>query len=132
MIRVAASPFIGAQFCGFKLEGADMNSTSDQRFTKVGRFNAFRLNSIFATNGSISLTTAVGGIYPTTAKGGTALVANSQVWSGVTGATPIATLTVAGAGSTTRHTLTDIYLSLTTPQGAAATCDIYISILAFT
>jgi hypothetical protein len=123
--------FQGGQFCGFVLRGANMNSTADQLFTKVGQFTAYRLNSVFVTNASISLTTAAGGIYPTTAKGGTALVASSQVYSSLTAATAILTATIAGAGSTTRHTGMDWYLSLTTGQGAAATADFYISILAF-
>jgi hypothetical protein len=131
MIRVAATPFLGQQHTGFRLLGADMNSTADQQFVKVGKFTVFRINSVFVTNASTSLTTAVGGLYPAAAKGGTALVANSQVYSALTAATVLMTATIAGAGSTTRFTNMDWFLSLTTPQGAAATADLYISIIAF-
>lgn len=131
MIRVSAVPFIGPQHTGFRLLGADMNSTSDQQFVKLGKFSVYRINTVLVTNASISLTTAVGGIYPAASKAGTALVANSQVYSSLSAATVILNATIAGAGTTTRFTAMDWFLSLTTPQGAAATADFYISVTVF-
>jgi hypothetical protein len=101
-----------------------MNSTSDQLFTKIGSFTSSMIINITATNPSISMTTAVGGIYPTTAKGGTPIVAASQVYSGLTASSVWIAVSSAATGRATN--LSTLYLSLSTPQGAAATCDFYV------
>lgn len=108
--------------------GADMNSTADQAFTfSVPATTRLSIRSIVATNGSISLTTAAGGVYPTTAKGGTAIVANTQVYTALTGgAGTKVNLTLSTGAGTTAYLATAIYLSLTTGQGSAATADIYL------
>ena len=68
------------------------------------------------------MTTAVGGFYSEAAKGGTALVAETQVYTALTGASVTLTCTMAEivAG------LATVYFALTTAQGAAATADIPI------
>lgn len=112
-----------------RLLGANMNVTTDQPFVmrQLSMLVPFRIAKITAGNGSTSLTTAVGGIYPAASKGGTAVVANSQVFSGVTGASLIVSLTIATApGNTIYAPNTPLYLSLTTPQGGAATADLYV------
>lgn len=108
--------------------GADMNSTADQAFNfAVPATARLSLRSIVATNGSISLTTAAGGVYPAASKGGTAIVANTQVFTALTGtAATKVNLTLASAANTTAYLATGIYLSLTTGQGAAATADLFI------
>jgi hypothetical protein len=75
---------------------------------------------------SASLTLAVGGFYPTTAKGGTPIVAATQIYSALTSASVLLNATVAATPLVTRFTVTPVYLSLTTAQGSAATCDIYV------
>ena len=87
--------------------------------------NPSRISKITATNASVSLTTAVGGIYPAAAKGGTAAVANSQVYSALTAAAIALDLTLA-AGTVVYAKGGQLYLSLTSPQGAAATADLYV------
>jgi len=112
-----------------RLIGANMNITTDQPFimTKFSTLVPFRIAKITAGNGSVSLTTAAGGIYPAASKGGTAVVANSQVYSGVTGASLIVSLTIAATpGNTIYAPSTQLYLSLTTGQGAPATADLYV------
>lgn len=110
--------------CLGRIVGANMNSTGDQQIPiAAGRYV---VRFITAQNPSISLTTAVGGIYTATAKGGSALVANTQVYSALTGATKIVNLTLAAVASTDARTESLLYLSLTTPQGAAATADIFV------
>lgn len=106
------------------LKAADMNVTSDQA---IG-INAAKyiLRRIVVTDASVSLTTAVGGIYTATSKGGTAVVANSQVYSALTAATKFVDLTLAAAATTDYQTAAILYLSLTTAQGAAATANVYI------
>lgn len=72
------------------------------------------------------MTLAVGGFYPTTSKGGTALVAATQAYSTATSTGVIVNAALAAGIATTRQTIGTVYLSLTTAQGAAATCDVYI------
>jgi len=105
-----------------KLIGANMNSTADQAIAIDCA--KYIVRGIIGTNASISLDTAVGGVYPTTSKGGTAIVANSQVYSALTAASKFVDLTVAS--QTDVLTAANLYLSLTTAQGAAVTADLYV------
>jgi len=111
-----------------QLISANMNSTSDQQIVIFSAPAKYIIRRIVATNASISLTTAVGGIYPAVSKGGTAIVANTQVYSGLTASGKFVDLTVASGYTSGGDVLTvkSIYLSLTTPQGAAATADIEV------
>ena len=109
------------------LIGANMNITTDQPFTSnfdLGSLS-YAVSKILVTNASISLTTAVGGIYTAAAKGGTAIVAADQVYSALTSPTSLLSLTITAAGSGSVWSV-DPILSLTTPQGAAATADFYL------
>jgi hypothetical protein len=110
-----------------KLTGANMNSTADQAFTITHPYAKFRLHSIWVHSASISLTTAVGGIYTGTGKTG-AVCSTTQVYSSLTTARKTLSISVTdtdlyGSGAGVSLTL---YLSLTTAQGAAATADFYI------
>lgn len=108
----------------FSLVGANMNSTADQQFTKLGTFTNWNAFTIVAVNPSTNLTTAVGGIYTAASKGGDAMIANTQVYTSLTssvGRQPLTFVnTLCGVRTETP------YLSLTTPQGSAATADFYI------
>lgn len=108
----------------FVLKGANFNSTSDQQLTPTFS-GKFRIKRVVVTNASISLTTAAGGFYPAAAKGGTAIVASSQVYTALTGSSLALECTLNNA-SAVLAPATPVYLSLTTPQGAAATADIYV------
>lgn len=124
--------------CGW-LYGANMNVTTDQAITISVPSAAYSINSILISNPSVSLTTAAGGFYSAASKGGVAVVANTQTYSGLTtnaanttGNLLAATLATAGlttnflaASSSTVNTNT-LYFSLTTAQGAAATADIRV------
>jgi hypothetical protein len=107
-----------------ELIGANMNSTDDQQIVIFSAPAKYIIRRIVATNASISLTTAVGGIYTAVSKGGTAVVANSQAYSTLSASTKFLDLTLAS--NTDYRTATSLYLSLTTPQGAAATADIFV------
>jgi len=110
-----------------RLIGANMNATTDQTFTLVNTGLPYRITRISATNASTSLTTAVGGVYVAASKGGTAVVANSQVFSALTTALLAVDLTiVSGQGAIIRAAALAPILSLTTAQGAAATADLYL------
>ena len=114
-----------------QLLGANFNTTDDQAITLPDTITKFCLTRIIATNASLSLTTAVGGFYPTVSKGGTSLVANTQVYSGLTAAASLLNPTLTSFANTTAFTASNltnfsIYFALTTGQGAAATADIYL------
>jgi hypothetical protein len=111
-----------------RLLGANMNSTADQQLTVFpDPSRKMRITKISGKGASVSLSTAVGGIFTGTAKSGTALVASTQVWTGLTGPTQAQDLgLVAAAAATVYPASTPLYLSLSTAQGAAALADIYV------
>jgi hypothetical protein len=114
-----------------QLLGANFNTTNDQQIAIPTTITKFQLTRIVVTNASPSLTTAVGGFYPQPAKGGTALVANSQVYSSLTTASVLLNPTLTSYANTTALTAAiltsfSIYFSLSTPQGAAAVGDIFL------
>lgn len=112
-----------------KLISANMNSTSDQRIVMFSNPSKFILRRIVVTNASISLTTAAGGVYTAASKGGTAVVASSQAYSSLSASTLFLDLTLSTTGSastTVKSSIPNLYLSLTTAQGAAATADVYV------
>ncbi len=104
-----------------KSVGVNMNSTADQAITI--RSSNYIIRRIVVTNASASLTTAAGGVYSASSKGGTAIVASGQAYSALTTAVKVLDLTLA---NTDRRTETTLYLSLTTGQGSAATANVYI------
>jgi len=106
------------------IRGANFNSTADQAIAITSTITAYRVTKITVTNCSANLTLAAGGIYPTTSKGGTALVALTQVYTALSAAAIALDLTLAV--TSTRYTAANLYLSLTTGQGSAATCDLYL------
>lgn len=108
------------------IRAANFNSTADQACAIPAAITAWMPTSIVATNCSGTFTLAVGGVYPTTSKGGTALVAASQAYTALSGATVVLALTMAANIATTRQTTNTVYLSLTTGTGSAATCDFYL------
>lgn len=117
----------GQQMVLGTLRGANFNSTADQAIAINAAVTAFQITGIVVTNCSASLTLAAGGFYPTTSKGGTPIVAAAQLYSALTGATLLLNATVAATPLVTRYTIANVYLSLTTAQGGAATCDIYVA-----
>lgn len=116
----------------YKLAGADMQSTSDQAFTKMLAFNEAIPVSITAMpkTGAASGTCA-GGVYSGTAKGGTAFVPSGASWVTLTSsATPkvFHSFVTTGSGTVMSKSVmtTAPYLSLTTGSTAACTADLYI------
>lgn len=111
------------------LVAANMNSTADQQITIFDNPSKYIIRRIVVTNASTSLTTAAGGIYTAASKGGTAVVASTQVYTTLTGSTLFLDLTLNTTGSaniTVKSSVPNLYLSLTTAQGAAATADVYV------
>lgn len=108
------------------LRSANFNSVADQTIPIVSSVTAFQITSVVVTNCSASLTTAVGGFYPTTSKGGVPIVAAIQAYSALTGTTVLLGATVAAAPLVTRYAISNVFLALTIAQGTAATRDVYI------
>jgi hypothetical protein len=109
-----------------KIIGANFNVTADQACVIPASITKWNATAITVTNCSTSMTLAAGGVYPTTAKGGTALVAATQVYSTLTSGTITINLTMLAAILATPYTVNTVYLSLTTGQGSAATCDFFV------
>lgn len=107
-----------------RLLSANMNATTDQIIPINSQ--KYTVRRILVTNASINLTTAVGGFYTAASKGGTAIVANSQAYSTLSASTKFLDCTLEAILTTDVRTESKLYFSLTTPQGAAATADIYI------
>lgn len=109
------------------LKSANMNIATDNIIPiNVAGAAKYAVTSILVTNASTSLTTAAGGVYPAATKGGTPLVASTQVYTALTGATSLLSLTLAAAATNITYTATNLYLNLTTAQGAPATADVYV------
>lgn len=121
---ISVSPSLASQRVLGQLRGANFNSTADQAITI--NVAAYAITSVIVTNCSASLTLVAGGIYPAASKAGTPIVAATQLYSALTAATILLNLTVAATPLVTRYTANPLYLSLTTAQGGAATCDLYI------
>jgi len=106
------------------VKGADFNVTTDTAIPVP--YAKYVIRKIVVTNASVSLTTAAGGVYTATSKGGTAIVAAAQVYTALTAASKFIDLTLAAGATTDSQTAATLYLSLTTGQGAAATADCYV------
>lgn len=112
-----------------KLVGANMNVQTDNIIPITPQAELFTLTRIVVTNASISLTTAAGGVYTAASKAGSAIVAAGQVYSALTTSVKFVSLTLASISLTdviNSATQTNLYLSLTTAQGAPATADVYV------
>lgn len=108
------------------LIGADFNSTADQAITIASGITKYVIRRIVVVNASLNLTTAVGGLYGAAAKSAPNIVANTQVYTALTAAAKFVDLTLTALCGTDIFTQGTIYLSLTTPQGAAATADVFV------
>lgn len=106
------------------LKGANFDTTSDQALPVP--FGKYVIHNVVVTNASTSLTLAVGGIYTDASKGGIAVVAAIQVFSGLTGSAKFIDLTLTSGVTGDTVTASTLYLSLTTAQGSAATADLYL------
>lgn len=107
----------------YVLRGANLASTEDQAFTKVGNWTGGIVSQVFATKSSAAATSAVGGVYGGAGKTAPTVVAASQSWAG--GTTPQRVINAALAANQSQINGT-LYLSLTTASTVPATADFYI------
>lgn len=110
----------------YVLAGANMQSTADQTFTKLGSFTNYVITHIVARRASGGTTVAcAGGIYSAASKAGNAWVAAAQSWINLSGAGKIVNATRAAVADTDQASAAPI-LSLTTGSTAAATADFVV------
>jgi len=118
---------------GGKLIGADFNSTADQAIPIVSPTTRYAIFRHYVINPSTSLTVAKGSLYIDPAKGGPIINATTTAFTTAQTAALDAANNAAGI-AVSNNVVTDnstIYLSLTTPQGAPATADVYVYIIPF-
>lgn len=120
-----------------QLRSANFNVTTDQAIVigpltsgNVGYLSTgatkYVITDILVMNCSASLTTAKGGFYTATSKGGTIIGATTTPFTSCVSTTTMQRLQALTNQDTTVFTAATIYLSLTTAQGGAATGDVYI------
>lgn len=119
---------------GGVLHSANFNSVADQAITITSPTPNYRINSIFFTNASTSMTTAAGGMYTAAAKGGAVVIPATTVYTTLNGSAINSAGSAFGAGlnaanTNTAYNVSTLFLSLTTAQGAAATADVYVYIV---
>ncbi len=107
--------------------GLDFQSTADQALAKQFSGSKFIITKIVANriSGAVA-TSALGGIYTAASKGGSALVAATQSWAGLSGAGKIVDATLAALLATDVQTASPLYLSLSTGSTGAVTADLFI------
>lgn len=131
----ATLPYAGPQIIG-KLIGANFNTTADQAIPLtfsgsgwkpgVGRSAAAGFGGVMVTNCSKVPTAAAGTVYTAAAKGGIPFGLTTDNYTVLSAANVVAQNAGNGAGVTNIFTGNTVYLSLTTPEGSAMTCDVYI------
>lgn len=106
----------------FELRGANLNSTADQVFTKIGTFTKYKVTQVEAIGKTGNALIAAGGIYSAAAKAGSVIVSAAQAWAALSAPDkllPLVTIVLSDVLQTVPN------LSLTTAAGAAATADIF-------
>ena len=113
------------------LLGADFNSTADQAIA-ISLSSKYVISSVVITNPSVSLTTAKGTFYAGAGKTSVIFGGSGSGFTGLVASTDVVAVGIFGNSFTgafhfSRFTApSTIYLSLTNPQGAPATADVYI------
>lgn len=102
-------------------QGVNVNASGDTVLPILDTGSYSVANVIF-TNASVSLTTALAGVFTAPSAGGTAIVANAAL-SALTAPSVVSQRTVA---STAAQSGQNLYVNVGTPQGAAATMDVFV------
>jgi hypothetical protein len=107
--------------------GLDLQITTDQALAKQFSGSSYVITKVLAIRKSGAVTVAcAGGLYTAASKGGSALIAATQVWTALTGAGKIVDATLAALLGTDVQSASPIYLSLTTGSTGAATADMFV------
>ena len=104
-------------------QSINCNATGDTAIPILNT-SSYMILYVIATNASVSLTTATGGLFTNTSAGGTPLVTSAAL-SALTASTVVSQRTVLAAGAA-QNTSQTIYWNIATAQGAAATMDLLV------
>ncbi len=107
----------------YRLIRANMDTTADQIFEPLFAFTRYSIREINAVDANVPIT-AVGGIYSGAGKTGTQIVAEDHSWGLLSSPDRMDTPALDPDSNDPRTS--PPYLSLTTPQGSAATASFYI------
>ena len=116
----------------FKVTDADMQSTSDQVFTKLVSFNeAVPVLMTAVPKTGVASGTCNGGVYSAAAKGGSVLLPSTASWIGISAVSSPKAFQTFGAFTGGTNMVKSVmttapYLSLTTGSSTACTADVYI------
>ncbi len=127
-LKATITQTVGANRLLGKLVGADLNIVTDQAIP-IGNAANYIVRRITITNVSTTLGGGItaGGFYNATSKpGGGILVAATQIFTALTAASKLLDATLSGVSLTDVQTAANLYFSLTTGFGSAATADIYV------
>jgi hypothetical protein len=102
-------------------QGVNVNATGDTVLPVINT-DRYSVSNVVFTNASVSLTTALAGVFTAPSAGGTGIVANAAL-SAMTASTVVSQRTVA---STAAQTGQNLYVNVGTAQGAAATMDVFV------
>ena len=102
-------------------QGVNVNAGGDT-VLPINNTSSYSVSNVVFTNASVSLTTALAGVFTAPSAGGTAIVANAAL-SAMTSASVVSQRTVA---TTAAQTSQNLYVNVGTPQGAAATMDVFV------
>lgn len=98
-------------------------ATTDNAITMEA--TRYRIDKVIVENASISLTTATAGVFTAAGGGGTTIAAD-QALSALTASTKYDDLTLQAVTGTDVFTSGTLYYRIGTPQGAAATANVWI------
>ena len=102
-------------------QGVNVNAGGDTVLPVINT-DRYSVSNVVFTNASVSLTTALAGVFTAPNAGGTAIVANAAL-SAMTSASVVSQRTVA---TTAAQAGQNLYVNVGTPQGAAATMDVFV------
>jgi hypothetical protein len=102
-------------------QGVNVNAAGDT-VLPINNTSSYSVSNVVFTNASVSLTTALAGVFTAPSAGGTAIVANAAL-SAMTSASVVSQRTVA---TTAAQTSQNLYVNVGTVQGAAATMDVFV------
>ncbi len=102
-------------------QGVNVNAAGDT-VLPINNTSSYSVSNVVFTNASVSLTTALAGVFTAPSAGGTAIVANAAL-SAMTSASVVSQRTVA---TTAAQTSQNLYVNVGTAQGAAATMDVFV------
>lgn len=106
------------------LKLANFNTTADQPI--VISAAKYIVRRIVIANATANLGVAVGGFYTGASKSGSAIVANTQVYTALTTSAKFLDVTLAAVATTDVFTANPIYFALTVALGLEGLGDIYI------